>query len=378
MTALTRTYKRHSYYRKLVDEDGWRFVPSKKGSPRTMFMNLPDGDMLPDCVLDILQATTTPIIQPIFEKHLELDTAGSLVPPLNQHRILISEPQMALNNSYALVIAAFNHFDKTLGERVSQILSDSTRIELTKVVTGEGRGYCDSPNQESKYARLRLSYDGTINDPVYLAHELGHLLTCDFAQEAGYENRGTRMPGHTAELPAMFSQIILYDYLMHGQSDPILQNVAQQHFVGEMTRDLYRQQIAFANPAKPVLSQGEYERRIFAVLGHHELALPSDIQMLWPDSSYLHWHISASTIAAGFYFSSLGKKPAIFDAMFKKGKDSDILDMFGAAGISTEQALSVFMVDAVQAVIKPLDDIYAASPLRPVEADRLCQHRLVI
>ncbi len=357
MNDFERTYNRYpGFYTDWV-KNGEEWTTIQK--PMTQDM------MLPDIVLDVLKETTAVAVKPVFEQHLK---SADVLPPLNRHRLLIPEPRLSWADTCALVVKAFRRFDENLGDKVAAILSDRSRFKVEKVEVGEASGYCTAPGWQGRdRAEINYSYDGTINDAVYLAHELGHLLAHDFAQESGYQKEGTWMPMHILEVPAMFTQCILYDYLMNGQENKTLQKIARQHFTGEMTRQLYEQQVAFALDTTRPFSQDEYEAHMRTSLGEKwaEFSRAKDKQSVM---GKLHRHISVATIGVGFYFSGLGKNPAVFDSMFKQGKDSDILRVFETAGIQSKQQLTNFLSQAIENSKRPLVELSAGNkPKRPVK-----------
>ncbi len=77
------------------------------------------------------------------------------------------------------------------------MFEDKRCIELTRTDPGEADGYCEPPGWQGRVtAKIFYQYDGTINDAVYLAHELGHLLSNDLAQAAGYQGKANPMACH--------------------------------------------------------------------------------------------------------------------------------------------------------------------------------------
>ena len=321
-----------------------------------------EGMLLPDSVLDALLEATPGLLQKPFAQNLALDAAGGYVPPLNRHRLLIPEPALTWEQSKELVIAAFARFDEGLGQRVEQVLADPERLRLRKVEMGEASAFCAPPDwQGRERAEIVFSYEGSVNDAVYLAHELGHLLAHDFAREAGLKgSEETWMPKHIAEVPAFFAQNILYDYLMNGQDDPALQKAGRQHFAGEIARALYEQQAAFGKRgmANGALDEDVYAQRLEEGLGKNWQSFEK-ARIHRRDVGDLHGHFTAATIATGLYHSALQKNTEVLGQMFRRGSHSDILGLFGAAGISTKEDLKGFFRQAIADSVAPLQEIHA-------------------
>lgn len=354
MAKLQNTRGKYpGYYEDWAEKDGEWLSETKP---------MPDGMMLPDGVLDALLEASSGMLQKPFEQSLVLDAAGGHVPPLNRHRLLIPEPPLTWEQSKELVIAAFTRFDEGLGKRVAQVLADPGSLSLRKVEMGEASAFCAPPDwQGRERAEIVFNYEGSVNDAVYLAHELGHLLAHDFAREAGLKGgEETWMPKHIAEVPAFFTQNILYDYLMNGQDDPALQRAGRQHFAGEITRALYEQQAAFGKRGmeNDALQEDVYAQRLAEGLGPHWRSFEK-ARIRRRDVGDLHGHFTAATIATGLYHSAVRKDAEVLGQMFRRGSHSDILGLFGAAGITMQEELKGFFRRAIAYSVAPLQEIHA-------------------
>lgn len=193
------------------------------------------GFYFPDAAMEAFIVRAAPVTRELFETHLLLDKAPGQVSPLNRHRLLIPQPQISWEESIALILGAFNDFDPVLAEKAARITDDPLRWKLVSVEAGGGAGRCicaDTEPNPGPFAIIEFEQDGTINDAVYIAHELGHALADDASHWSGKK-------WHMGEIQAYFTQHILYDFL-RAHSNQHLRHAAETHFIGEITRDLYQ------------------------------------------------------------------------------------------------------------------------------------------
>lgn len=344
-----------SDYRKEGDE--WVPIPGT-------LKPLPESAVIPDVVLEVQQEVTSAASKAVLVKHAALVAAGA-APDMDIHRILIREPKLTWEQSRALVIAALTRFDPAIGQWASDFLGDASRLTRKEVAEGQSNAFATSPGWKGrKRGDITFESDGTISDAIYLAHELGHVLAYGHAQAAGYAGKDgceIWMPGHVSEVPGMILQYALYDYLMNVQDDAKLKDAAQQHFITEATRSMYRMQVDYAQPADQKTSQEVYEARMENSLGT-QWKRYSWAEKRWGQTTDLHRHTSAIIIGAGFYYSGAVRNPEVFDALFKRGKDSDLLDALAKAGITDTEQLKAFYQTAAVAVTKPVEEMHAALP----------------
>jgi len=333
---------------------------------------------LPDAVLDALFDAARPRLREAFEKHLDAQDGLS---PLNRHRLLIPEPQLTLEQSFDLVIRAFDSFDPRLGAKARAVIADPSRWQLEKTETGEAWGKNDdSPPGDGKPRNIiRYFHDGTISDPVYIAHELGHLMANDFAQDAGVDHQHAfhLNPSHLWETQGFFGQHVLYDYLMSGKEGPDLKKAATTHFIGEIAREAYEWPALIAyikylrkesSDQPPLVNQWLGERAgEFARLKYLDTltddpktkSFLDDVETKRNQYWQMHGgHATAAALATGFFHIAkdnpeLRKK--IVDALLiDSGEKRHIVKVFSAAGIETEPDLKKFGALAVSDMMAPL------------------------
>ncbi|MFN5173682.1 MAG: hypothetical protein ACK5WY_06660 [Holosporaceae bacterium] len=347
--SLTVTYKKYSaFYPEWHQKEDGSWIESKM--PMTSAM------MLPDVVLDALREALAPVVPAVFQKNCELDCLANVVPPLNKHRILIAEPAISWQQSCDLVVAAFRSFNPDLTKQVAQVMTDASLLRLRQVSAGEAGGYCTAPGYEAEghLPGITYWYDLTINDPIYLAHELGHFGSDSLIRQAGLLGDSAMMPLSLCEIPAMVTQHLMYDYLSR-QVDSGLVNAARKHFVGEVTGALYRLSVAFAGSGADQPDGEPYEQAMQVSLGENwRYFVPARDKMV--KVSGLHKHDSALVLAYGLL--KHGQKPDVFDAIFARGSKADILEILAQCGIHDKAALVDFFSKAVQGIVAPLEQIY--------------------
>ncbi|MFG1289601.1 hypothetical protein [Xanthobacter versatilis] len=118
-----------------------------------------------------------------------------------------------------------------MSTRFVDAVNDSSRWHLTRVPPEEVGGYCTPRKSAEDDATITYHYGNLIDDPIYMAHELGHLVSDDLLNAAGYNYQ--MAPAHIIEIPAFFAQHLIYDYLInHGPMQ--LRAAAAAHLRKEM------------------------------------------------------------------------------------------------------------------------------------------------
>jgi len=356
--SLTVTHQKYP-----ASYQGWH----KKADGSWVESNMPmtEAMMLPDVVLDALHEALLPIVPKVFGMHCELDQRDDSVPKLNKHRILIQSPVISWQQSCELVVGAFTSFQPELGAQVRSLINDPSLLRLSQISAGQAEGICIAPGYEAEghAPGIVYEYDLTINDPIYLAHELGHYISDSLD--------GALMPPSLYEIPAMVTQHLMYEYLSR-QADPGLANAARKHFVGEVTGALYRLSVAFAGSATDQSSDEErYGQAIQENLGTNwRYFVPARDKMF--GARQLHKHNSSLVLAYGLleYIQQQPKEPRVFDEIFARGSKANILEILGQCGIHDKAALVDFFSQAVKGIAAPLEQIYQEQAIASKEYTR--------
>lgn len=328
------------------------------------------GYYFPDFIVDAVLRAAKDVTESSFATYVALDRQGGILSPLNKHRLLLPKPELLWEQSCDLVVEAFAAFDPRLGNRAREVMMDSARWETEKVIPGEAGGCCKLVNQEGDeppLAVIEYQYDGTICDPVYIAHELGHLFAADFSQVSGAPPRQ-----HMAEVQAFFMQHVLYDYLMkHANED--IRAAATRHYIGEITRGLYKMPLALgALEVEHAADKGAeavpYGHIMTSWLGENwgyfESAdkLGKNIDQAGERDQrglrHLHGHSMASILARGLFAAAAQSAGAdrqhIADIVLGRNGPKNIVDALSSAGGVSEDRLEKFCREAVGQAIAPL------------------------
>ncbi len=236
-------------------------LPASKDEPGVYF---------PDSVVAPLVEEACRVVPNIFEAHVRqpefalLQTAAPV----------IRDPVIPIERSKQLVIDALTAFDPSLGKKAKEIFDagfdkavknnviedlksktiteDTSQWRMRKVDPGEGcimRSLpANSPASEldpanpNPRAVIQFEYDRTINDAIYLAHEVGHSIADDYIRGREGVKFGDN-PKYLDEFQAYVTQNIMYDYLKQ-HKDPAIARAAEQHYTATMAQNLYQIPIA--------------------------------------------------------------------------------------------------------------------------------------
>lgn len=316
------------------------------------------GFFLPGVVIDSVLDTIKPHAATLFAARLRQERSGEAIPSLTQHQLLIADPHIEFAKSKQLVLAALRHFGSGLGEQAETLLNAPERWQTTPTDPGRASGYCAAPytrDNPEPYAVVTYNYDQTINDPIYIAHELGHLLACYHAKEIGSHPKS-----HMSEIQAFLLQFILYDNVIHHQENSSLQKAAQEHFNGEIIRSIYALPVALATlEAERSLTKDDnqeqavttYATILYGWLGEHwrgfhqaKLACEQIMDSDARDHTIvaLHKHPSAAIIAAGLFAfaKQSNQRQQVLDATFGLASHQGLVQVLEKIGVTSQAELN--------------------------------------
>ncbi|MCK5374223.1 MAG: hypothetical protein KAJ40_02975 [Alphaproteobacteria bacterium] len=334
-----------------------------------------DSFYFPDSVIDPFVKASHGVSKDVFE--IQINTRDAGLSPFNRHRLFIPDPQLSWKKSCALVIAAFEEFHPDLGAKAREVIKNNDRWKLKEVKAGEAGGRCHPANCETNqesYAVIEYAFDGTINDAVYIAHELGHLIADDYRNKAGFSYHDEKQ--HMFEVQAFFTQNILYDYLKT-HPDPNLSQASQSHFIGEITSSFYSLPIGVgALEAERAALSGQSDTDI---RNSYSTVLRSGLGENWhkygkakrlldhiTDSKKrdswgicdLHKHSMASIMATGLFLRSAEQdcheRSKLVDTLFGEEVPKDILEIFGKVGVHTKAGIRKMAKDTVHHIAGPV------------------------
>ncbi len=301
---------------------------------------MPDDMLMPDVVIkSIMRATRrADIAQRAYTNNkLLLDQDDPLTHPLSQ--------RCDVTQTKNLVQAALSAFSEPVAEKIARILSLPSLIVQQE---GPSGAWCYNATETRPLGQIYLSRDLTLNDPIYLGHEAGHMMANHFALEETREYWESMAPKNIAEIPAFVTQFMMYDYLCHR---PDMALDCTRHFINDVCHMVYEHQIA-SSPCDVHFPELEAKEE----------------RSYQQSKASLHVHSSQMIIAAGLYYSNAIKEPGVFDAVFKSGAKTDILKILEAADITNATQLDDFCDVAVAKCLAPL---LSVPPMRP-QQDVIC------
>lgn len=229
------------------------------------------GEYFPDSVVDPFIRAVRAIMPGTFQKTLTDPAAfASMKDDARDIAIVDTETgktrQLSLNESKVLVVTALKDYDPALGEKAEKILNDRLETrKLADVPEGEQaqqqyvarRRKTPQGTADQHAGNIRYDYlNGTIDDPIMLAHEVGHAIADDYICEKGLASSDFRES--IPETQAYFVQHIVYDYLRNHGHDEGIRRSADLHFTATMTRNIYNLAISdVARDAQIAMKKGD-------------------------------------------------------------------------------------------------------------------------
>lgn len=333
------------------------------------------GFYFPDAVIDPFIAAIQSCIKNVFAAHIRQDPE---LTTLNRHQILIPDPKVSWQESGDLVVAAFHRFDPDLAARASDAIANPARWQISQIDPGGAGGWCIPGGNLTEPAIIEYQSDGTVNDSVYEAHELGHLFADDTLNALDLSYSSNKR--HMQEVQGYFTQALLYDYLST-HADPALRQAGQQHFIREVVRNLYDIPIGLAAlAAENAAVSGSEEREIRTI---YETAMYESLGPDWvryrnskrlgdeihkPDRrdgwgiTNLYRHSMASVIAMGLLHQvqtqGVENRVHMINALYGNAGPKDIGEVFVAAGITDLNRLRQLADQTIKRIVRPLNDLH--------------------
>jgi hypothetical protein len=328
------------------------------------------GYYFADSVVDPFVEKVRDIVPAAFERHR---ASSEFVWVKNANVADISPGsdgrRLSLEQSKALVIEALEKYDPALGAKAKNILN-SNRLQtasLSEIPPERTARECYDPDTRTiHYERL----NGSINDPVMLAHELGHAIADDYIREHGLTDADQKK--HMVETQAYFVQHILYDHLRQ-HPDQDIATAATRHYTATMSRNIYNMAVSLAAAdAQKEINAGrsvDMEAELRRTLGLHadEYAWWSDfvrervdaaaaaardtatesgkrkeaLKNLDEEARYLHER-PMSILAAGALYEQVKNKDAgvrrrTAEALFSRQGPKDICEVMAVAGVERKE-----------------------------------------
>jgi oligoendopeptidase F len=168
---------------------------------------------------------------------------------------LLQLPKLALHDQYApvgkdvrpfpydqarqVILEAFEAFDPAFRRIASEFFAKNwIDAEIRK--GKRGGAFCASPSPQL-HPYILCNYDDNLRDVMTVAHELGHGLHGSLSRKQNYFNYDT--PLTTAETASVFGEMLVFDHLLAGQTDPQVQIALLAGKLEDIFATVFRQNV---------------------------------------------------------------------------------------------------------------------------------------
>lgn len=114
-----------------------------------------------------------------------------------------------------IVLSAYREFDPEMGA-AAQSFFDEKRIDAEPRPGKQGGEYAMPIINGKPY--IKMNFNGTTNDILCLAHELGHGIHYELSQKQG--RLGTQMPITVEETASIFGEMLTFNHMLKNEKDP--------------------------------------------------------------------------------------------------------------------------------------------------------------
>jgi oligoendopeptidase F len=168
---------------------------------------------------------------------------------------LLELPQLALYDQYApvgkevrpfpyakaqeVILNAFAAFDPNFRALAGEFFAKNW-IDAEIRNGKRGGAFCASPSPQL-HPYVLCNYDDNLRDVMTIAHELGHGLHGCLSRKQNYFNYDT--PLTTAETASVFSEMLVFDYLLEQQSDRDVQIALLAGKIEDIFATVFRQNV---------------------------------------------------------------------------------------------------------------------------------------
>ncbi|HEY8192151.1 MAG TPA: hypothetical protein VIG74_06980, partial [Alphaproteobacteria bacterium] len=153
-----------------------------------------------------------------------------------KNRIVISSPPGSVPETIAQVFAVLRRLDDGVADSFARAAGRGWIDFTAASAPGLAEGSCDPTDKrhDGRPATITLKCDGTINDPIYLAHEAGHFADNAASPKFDYNTTCTHKLGRCRqEVQAFFTQHAFYDPALHPEWPPERKSALRQHLLAE-------------------------------------------------------------------------------------------------------------------------------------------------
>ncbi len=167
-----------------------------------------------------------------------------------------------------IVLSAYGSFDAEMGE-IARGFFDKKRIDAEPRANKEPGEYAMPVVNGKPY--IKMSFGGTTNDVLALAHELGHGIHYELAKKQGA--LGAQMPVTIEETASIFGEMLAFDALLKREKDPKQRFALLSDKMGRVMLTTFRQ-----------ISLHHYEENIHNTVREKGKISVPEINKAWTDA----------------------------------------------------------------------------------------------
>ncbi len=264
-----------------------------------------------------------------------------------KNRIIIPGPSFTWEESKKNVTAMLETLDPEIASLLETLTANGWIDLSAATAPGLCEGVCDPTDRRSdgRPSTIRFTYDGTINDPVYLSHELGHFANDAASPGFDWESASlNRTAACLRETQAFFLQHAFYD----SDCVPALQGALRQHCQAEAFQCLgnLRQDLAVLEKTRALSDEERHSHEGFEQQEDAFRRLHNNV------------HRPAFFIAAGLYerFRKMEttQKKNFLDLLYRSGNGGPAMEnVLRAAHIKDYQDFRKMVREGLDRVLQP-------------------------
>jgi oligoendopeptidase F len=155
----------------------------------------------------------------------------------------------------AMVLSCLQDFSPTLADHALQVFADN-HLDSEVRPRKSGAAFCSSP-LPGLTPWVMVSYNGKVSDVATLAHELGHAVHAQMAQDHSALTFHSSLP--MAETASVFVEVLLLERLLSEEADPALRRDILARFVDDAYATVMRQAyfVLFEREAHALIEEGQ-------------------------------------------------------------------------------------------------------------------------
>lgn len=273
----------------------------KRGYPSPISVQNIQNDLSDQVVATLHEVTTASY--PLVQRYYRLKAKLLKRPELTLADIYAPLPQATKKYTWeeaqALVLEAFGGFDPEF-RQMAQALFDEQRVDAPVLPGKRGGAFCSSSVPELR-PYVMLNYLGRLRDVSTLAHELGHAIHSLLSRGQPLLNFHAILP--LAETASVFSEMILTDYILKRETDPLVRQSLLTAKLEEIFATSHRQNLfsRFEQHIHAALSERRMSAKEMCGSYQQELSLMFGQAVKIPEEYAWEWAAIPHMVEMPFY-----------------------------------------------------------------------------